>query len=90
MKTDADVQATKEELQKIASPLISKDTFASLMNDYVADVFVSQAFDASELATFSEVKDITPAFKVLGDQIRVIKNDILGSKQQENSLIWSL
>jgi len=53
-------------------------------------VFVSQAFDASELATFSEVKDITPAFKVLGDQIRVIKNDILGSKQQENSLIWSL
>lgn len=46
------------------------------MNDYLNDVFVNQSMDV-ELATFSEVKDITPAFALLGKQIEVVKNDIL-------------
>jgi len=60
-----------------------------MMDAYIGDVFANQGAD-TELATFSEVKDITPAFKVLGDQIYAIKNTILGGKEKENSLLGSL
>jgi hypothetical protein len=59
------------------------------MNAYVSDVFANQAMDI-ELATFSEVKDITPAFTILGNQINVIKKDILGGKEKNNSLLKNL
>lgn len=90
LMTNKDLRTSNKDLQKISPSLTSKDTFTSIMNTYLADVFASQAFDASELASFSEVKDITPAFKVLWDQVRVIKTDILGAKNTTDSLIWSL
>jgi hypothetical protein len=60
-----------------------------MMNQYIGDVFANQAMDI-ELATFAEVKDITPAFTVLGNQIAGIKNNILGDKEKETSLLTSL
>ena len=41
------------------------------------DVFASQVTDRY-LASFVEVKDVTPAFNAMGQQIYVIKHDILG------------
>jgi len=67
----------------------NKDTFTALMNGYIGDVFASQKAD-SELANFSEVKDITPAFTILGKQIASIKNDVLGGKDRDGSLIKGL
>ena len=59
------------------------------MSEYTNDVFVNQSLDLN-LATFSEVKDITPNFALLGDQIYAIKDNILGGKDKKNSLIRSL
>jgi hypothetical protein len=50
---------------------------------------VSQTND-STLASFAEVKPITPAFKIIWDQILTIKNDILGGKDKAWTLIKSL
>lgn len=47
------------------------------MSEYTNDVFVDQSLDLN-LATFSEVKDTTPNFALLGDQIYAIKDGILG------------
>jgi hypothetical protein len=38
----------------------------------------------------AEVRSVTPAFAVLGQQLSVIENDILGWKDRKNSLLWSL
>jgi hypothetical protein len=38
--------------------------FENILRGYVSDVFEQQALDI-ELASFAEVKDITPAFEVL-------------------------
>ncbi|MEI8009114.1 MAG: hypothetical protein WCI00_07190 [bacterium] len=43
-----------------------------------------------DLVGMSEVKDITPAFAVLGKQISVIKNDIIGNKDKQSSLVSTL
>jgi len=43
-----------------------------------------------ELASFVEIKDVTPAFNVLWKQIITIQNDILWSKKKDGSLIQSL
>lgn len=72
-----------------ASYTTSKDVFTIIINDYISDVFATQKTD-SELAAFVEVNGITPAFTVLGDQITFIKNDILGGKEKDNSLLKSL
>ncbi len=66
-----------------------ENAFTSLMSTYISDVFASQKAD-SELADFVEVKKITPAFKVLSDQIHSLENDVLGGKDKESSLIRSL
>lgn len=88
-----DIFLTREKIQKItsteASYNSSQDAFTSMMNQYIGDVFANQAMDI-ELATFAEVKDITPAFTVLGNQIAGIKNNILGDKEKETSLLTSL
>gem|GEM_PF-5186946 len=42
------------------------------------------------LISFAEIKNITPAFNVLGQQINVIKTDIIGDKNKEGSLIKNL
>ena len=87
-----DLWVKKEELQKITASNtggLLGDAFSTIMNSYVEDVFADQAKD-TELATFSEVKDVTPAFRVLGQQIQVIKKDILGGKDKEGSLLESL
>ena len=59
------------------------------IDSYVYDVFASQKIDL-DLVGMSEVKDITPAFAVLGKQISVIKNDIIGNKDKQGSLISTL
>jgi len=88
-----DIWAKRDAIQSIRSSESSynswKDAFSTMMDAYIGDVFANQGAD-TELATFSEVKDITPAFKVLGDQIYAIKNTILGGKEKENSLLGSL
>jgi hypothetical protein len=49
-------------------------------------VFNSQQTDL-ELVSMNEVKWVTPAFQVLGTQVSVIKNDILGGKDTDKSLL---
>jgi len=62
------IQQQNSEIKKIAeqeaSNNTSKDVFSTIMHGYIDDVFIDQRADV-ELATFSEVKDITPAFDVL-------------------------
>ncbi len=60
-----------------------------MMSEYTSDVFVDQSLDLN-LATFSEVKDTTKNFTLLGKQIYAIKDGILGGKDKKNSLIRSL
>jgi hypothetical protein len=43
-----------------------------------------------ELASFAEVKDITPAFEVLWAQIYSVEKDVIGTKTQEWSLVKAL
>jgi hypothetical protein len=52
-------------------------------------VFEQQALDF-ELASFAETKDITPAFELLWAQITAIKDQIIGTKTQEWSLVKAL
>jgi hypothetical protein len=42
------------------------------------------------LVSMSEVIAVTPAFKILWNQIATIKDKILGGKDKKNSLISSL
>lgn len=65
------------------------DTVIQLIDIYIDDIFLNQQTDV-EFVRMAEVQDVTPAFKVLWDQLSVIKNDILGGKDKDNSLIWSL
>lgn len=61
----------------------------TIIDSYIYDVFASQQA-ASDSVAMTEVQDVTPAFAVLGQQLSVIKNDILGGKDKNNSLIGSL
>lgn len=65
------------------------DTVIQLIDIYIDDIFLNQQTDV-EFVRMAEVQDVTAAFKVLWDQLSVIKNDILGGKDKDNSLIWSL
>ncbi len=82
-----DINAKKDEITMAISTKWWSDL--SLMSEYTNDVFVDQSLDLN-LATFSEVKDTTPNFALLGDQIYAIKDGILGWKDKKNSLIRSL
>lgn len=65
------------------------NNITKILDAYVSDVFISQKTDL-DLVSMSEVRGVTPAFAVLGQQISVIKNNILGGKDVNNSLIQSL
>ena len=62
---------------------------SKMIDTYVYDVFASQKTDL-DLVSMSEVRGVTPAFTVLGKQVSVLKNDILGGKDKKNSLMGSL
>ncbi|MEI6775135.1 MAG: hypothetical protein WCL18_10620 [bacterium] len=62
---------------------------SKMIDTYIYDVFVSQKTDL-DLVSMSEVRGVTPAFAVLGKQVSVLKNDILGGKDKKNSLMGSL
>lgn len=68
---------------------VNWDTILQLVDLYIDDVFLNQQSDI-EFVHLAEVHDVTAGFKVIGDQLSVIKNDILGAKDKNNSLIWSL
>lgn len=63
--------------------------FTQMMQWYINDVFDNQKADL-ELVQISDVTEVTPAFVVLWDQIKTIKEDILGGKQKKNTLFQNL
>ncbi len=71
------------------SNYIAQTKFDKVLKYYLEDVFVDQTVD-SALATSAELKEITPAFTILGQQIITIKNDIIGDKWKNGTLIQSL
>lgn len=92
-----DSQKTKDEIETLraqqptipTSPAQGEETFKAYIRSYTKDVFDQEASDI-QLAYLAETKDVTPGFTVLGKQIFTIKNDIIGSKDLEWSLIKSL
>jgi len=87
-----DLKSTVENISP--SPNVPLDTVFTTkvtksIDSYVYDVFASQQTDL-DLVSMVEVRSVTPAFAVLGQQISSIKNDILGDKEKDNSLIKSL
>ncbi|MCX6824489.1 MAG: hypothetical protein NT085_05190 [candidate division SR1 bacterium] len=70
-------------------PTQATDPIVTQIDTYVYDVLNNQQ-NAINLVSMSEVNGVTPAFKILGNQIASIKNDILGGKDKKNSLISSL
>jgi hypothetical protein len=72
-----------------SSSLVGKERLTNVLVSYVSDVFDSQTTDYT-LISFAETKGLTPAFNVLGQQINVIKTDIIGDKNKEGSLIKNL
>ena len=81
----------KENVPEIstATTVVGEDLYNQMLLSYVQDVFANQANDYA-LATFAEVKSVTPAFKIIGNQIRTIKTDVLGGKNKDGTLIKSL
>jgi hypothetical protein len=53
------------------------DNFSTVIDSYLDDIFLSQQTDFN-LISVAEVRSVTPAFAVLGQQLSVIENDILG------------
>lgn len=86
-----DLNGTHKNVPTLAAPstsYITTDVGASI-DSYMYDVFLSQKMDL-DLVSMSEVKGVTPAFAVLGQQVSAIKNNILGGKEKDNSLLKSL
>lgn len=73
----------------ITNDKLSNETFTNYITPYIDAIFVDQARD-NNLAGFVEVKDVTPAFNVLWLQIYTIRNNIIGGKDKDGSLIKSL
>lgn len=67
----------------------TQNVFTQMMNEYINDVFANHKADV-DLALFSDIKELTPAFTVLWKQIDTTKKNILGGKQKNNSLLQSL
>lgn len=92
-----DSQKNKDEIEDLraqqpsipSAPAQGEETFKAYIASYTKDVFAQQASDI-QLAYLAETKDVTPGFTVLGKQIFLIKNDVIGSKDLEWSLIKSL
>lgn len=81
----------KENVPQIATgtTVVGEELYNQMLLSYVQDVFANQANDYA-LATFAEVKSVTPAFKIIWNQIRTIKTDVLGGKDKDGTLIRSL
>ena len=83
-------QNTKNEIEDLRAqrpavplaPAQGEETFKAYIASYTQDVFAQQASDI-QLAYLAETKDVTPGFTVLGKQIFLIKNDVIGSKDLE-------
>lgn len=87
-----DLKGTVQNIPSLPNkPANTTETTAisKIIDDYIYDVFLSQK-TALDLVSMSEVKGVTPAFKVLGQQLYVIKNDILGGKEKNDSLLKNL
>lgn len=84
-----------EHTQELAVPQVTlvgavgSDLFQQMLLDAVQDVFFHQVTDIN-LATFSEVKDITQWFGLVSQQIYVTQHSLLWGKNQEWSLIKTL
>ncbi len=63
--------------------------FEQELLSYVFDVFQQQQID-HDLTAYHEIKDVTPAFNIIWQQIYVIKNEIIGDKDKDNSLVKNL
>jgi len=85
----AQQQVALEEVRVVSVYDEAEATFQNILQAYVNDVFVQQSLDI-ELATFSEVKDVTPWFAKLWQQIYAIKDVVLGGTNKEWSLIKTL
>lgn len=70
-------------------PLFGNEQYATILKSSVVDIFDRQIID-QELVGYVEVKDITPAFAILGDQISTIKTNVIWNKDTDNTLIKSL
>lgn len=73
------------------SPILPSDTVLTTdltksIDTYLYDVFLNAKSDL-DLVSMSEPRGVTPAFTILGKQITVIENDIIGSKEKDDSLI---
>jgi hypothetical protein len=84
------VSANQQQVPALSSTTaLGQDLFEKMLLEYVQDVFVNQVTD-SNLATFTESKDITQAFGILSRQIYTTRAQILGGKDQDGSLIKNL
>ncbi len=70
-------------------PLFANEQYATILKSSVVDIFDRQIID-QELVGYVEVKDITSAFTILGDQISTIKTNVIWNKDTDNTLIKSL
>jgi len=89
IKTDIVTNQANQNIMATTTPAQWEATFKEYLKSYVQDVFDQQSTDI-ELASFSEVKDVTPTFKSLWDQIFNIKTKVIGSKDTDGSLIQGL
>ena len=89
-KVNKNIKTVQEQQNIVATaPAQWEETFKQYLALYVQDVFTQQTTDI-QLAYLAEVKDVTPAFNVIWQQIFTIKNDIIGSKDLDGSLLRSL
>jgi len=63
-QTKATEDASLDDVAIVSNYDKAEVVFENILRGYVSDVFEQQALDI-ELASFAEVKDITPAFDVL-------------------------
>lgn len=56
--------------------LLNSAAFTQIIDGYLTDVFANQQADM-DLTTYAEVKDVTPAFNVIGQQIYTITDSII-------------
>ena len=86
---EARKEATLSDIVSASHYDTSEIIFENILRGYISDIFVQQVLYI-DLASFAEVKNITPAFEILWAQITTIKNDIIGTKTQEWSLVKEL
>ena len=75
---------------KVSSDALRGDErFAQELISGVVDVLEQHTLD-HDLAAYAELKEVTPAFNVIGQQIHIIKTEIIGDKNKDGSLIKNL